>query len=147
MLVTAPHLWTLGDDEEGLCISCDVRGLRLGKTPLLENRSGVFAPRAQADLERIFSRGFGFEVSLTQVMPGLAAVAAALNGHDLCRARIAAVHLRLPNLSDLFARLDWRSKTLWFASTQALKRLQTATGIRTNIHAQAQRPIPAGSHR
>jgi hypothetical protein len=37
-------------------------------------------------------------------MPGLATVAAALNANDPCLARIAAVHLRLPNLPDHFAR-------------------------------------------
>ena len=37
-------------------------------------------------------------------MPGLATVAAALNADDQCLARIAAVHLRLPDLPDRAAR-------------------------------------------
>ena len=45
-------------------------------------------------------------VSLDRAMPGLAAVASALNDDDLCRARIAAVHLRLPDLPDVLARID-----------------------------------------
>ena len=39
-------------------------------------------------------------------MGGLSAVASALNAGDLCRARIAAVHLRIPDLPDAFSRLD-----------------------------------------
>jgi hypothetical protein len=39
-------------------------------------------------------------------MSGLDAVASALNAGDLCRARIAAVHLRIPDLPNAFARLD-----------------------------------------
>ncbi len=38
-------------------------------------------------------------------MGGLSTVASALNAGDLCRARIAAVHLRIPDLPDAFARL------------------------------------------
>jgi hypothetical protein len=40
------------------------------------------------------------------VIGGLNTVASALNSGDLCRARIAAVHLRIPDLPDAFARLD-----------------------------------------
>ena len=52
-------------------------------------------------------------------MPGLATVAAALNANDPCLARIAAVHLRIPDLPDRAARDDmeaadilikWRAK-------------------------------------
>jgi hypothetical protein len=39
-------------------------------------------------------------------MHGLNAVATALNTRDLCRARIAAVQLRVPDLPDTYARLD-----------------------------------------
>ncbi len=52
------------------------------------------------------SRGFGFPVSLDRVVGGLAAVASALNEGNLCGARIAAVQLRIPDLSDAFAHLD-----------------------------------------
>jgi hypothetical protein len=39
-------------------------------------------------------------------MSGLTTVASALNAGDLCRARIAALHLRISDLPDAFARLD-----------------------------------------
>jgi len=46
------------------------------------------------------------------MMPGLAAVASALNDKNLCRARIAAVHLRIPELPDEFARLEMETEDL-----------------------------------
>lgn len=46
------------------------------------------------------------------MMPGLATVASALNRRDLCRASIAAVHLRIPDLPDPFARLAMETEDL-----------------------------------
>jgi len=100
------QLWRVSERTEGLGLCCAKDGLFLGNTPLLERRAEGFTPRPQNDLERLFSRGYGLAASLDRVMGGLAAVAAALNAGDLCRARIAAVHLRIPNLPDAFARLD-----------------------------------------
>ena len=100
------QVWRLSKQKEGLGLRCDEDGLFLAKTPLLERRVEGFAPRPQGDLERLFSHGYGFAASLDRVMGGLSAVASALNAGDLSRARIAAVHLRIPDLPDVFARLD-----------------------------------------
>lgn len=43
-------------------------------------------------------------------MPGLATVARALNADDQCLARIAAVHLRIPDLPNAFARSDMEAE-------------------------------------
>ncbi|HEY1504297.1 MAG TPA: hypothetical protein VGF92_08355 [Stellaceae bacterium] len=99
-------IWRVRERKNGLGLCCAEDGLFLGITPLLERSAGAFAPRSQEDLEALLSRGFGFAVSLDRVMGGLGTVAAALTAGDLCRARIAAVHLRISDLPDTFARLD-----------------------------------------
>jgi hypothetical protein len=100
------HFWRLSEERDGLGLCCGEDGLFLANTSLLDRQPEGFVPRAQADLETVLSRGFGFAVSLDRVMGGLNTVASALNAGDLCRARIAAVHLRLPDLPDALARLD-----------------------------------------
>jgi hypothetical protein len=107
VLDTHRRFWTLSaDGRHGLGLCCDQEGLFLGRTPLLDKSDGGFVPRLQADLERLLKCGFAIEVSLDRIMSGLTTVAAALNANDLCRARIAAVHLRIPDLPDAFARID-----------------------------------------
>lgn len=100
------RIWRISDRKGALGLSCVDDGLFLGNTPLVERRECGFVPRAQTELETLLGRGFGFAISLDYVMGGLGTVASALNAGDLCRARIAAVHLRLPDLPDEFARLD-----------------------------------------
>lgn len=106
------RIWRLSDQRSDLGLCCAKDGLFLGGTPLLDRQSNGFAARPQADLETVFSRGFGFSVSLDRVMSGLTTVASALNAGDLCRARIAAVHLRIPDLPDALARLDMQIEDL-----------------------------------
>jgi len=98
--------WQVSEERSGLGLCCAENGLFLANTSLLDRRPEGFSPRPQAELEVILSRGFRFSVSLDRVMGGLSAVASALNAGDLCRVRIAAVHLRIPDLPDAFARLD-----------------------------------------
>jgi hypothetical protein len=99
------HMWRLseaGDDNLGLACSDD--GLFIGRTPLIEKRDGHFAVRQQHDIERLLSCAFRSEVSANRLMSGLATVARAFNANDQSLARIAAVHLRIPNIPDLTAR-------------------------------------------
>src|SRR5579863_1966687 len=111
MLDTAHHIWTLSKGgEESLGLSCTPDGLFLGRTSLLDCEDGRFVPRSQADLEKLTRAGFGIDVSLNHVMPGLTAVASALSKNDLCRARIAAVHLRIPDLPDHLSRLEMEAE-------------------------------------
>jgi hypothetical protein len=113
MLDTSRHLWTLSDGgEDSLGLSCTNDGLFLGRTPLLERQDGRFTVRAQIDLERLLSSGFGLDAALDRLMLGLNTVAAALNAGDLCRARIAAVQLRIPELPDPLARIEMETEDL-----------------------------------
>jgi hypothetical protein len=99
------HMWRLseaGDDNLGLACSDD--GLLIGRTPLIEKRDGHFAVREQREIERLLSRAYRSEISADRIMSGLATVARALNANDQCLARIAAVHLRVPDIPDRNAR-------------------------------------------
>jgi hypothetical protein len=91
-----------GADNLGL--ACSDEGLFLGRTPLIERRSGRFVVRALGDIQRLFGRAYRTEVDARLLMGGLATVVAALNANDLLLARIAAVHLRIPDLPDRAAR-------------------------------------------
>jgi hypothetical protein len=101
-----PKIWRLsensGDDNLGL--ACTEQGLMLGRTPLIERRDGRFVVREQSELEYLFSLAYGRETTAQRLMPGLATVASALNADDQALARIAAVHLRIPDLPDRAAR-------------------------------------------
>jgi hypothetical protein len=99
------HMWRLseaGDDNLGLACSDD--GLFIGRTPLIEKRDGQFFVRQQHDIERLLSRAYRTEIRADRLMSGLTSVARALNADDQCLARIAAVHLRIPDIPDRTAR-------------------------------------------
>lgn len=76
----------------------------LGRTALIERHSGLYKLREQAELEGLFARAYGRGATLDELMPRLGMVAVALSERNLCLAQIAAVHLRLPDLSDMIAR-------------------------------------------
>jgi hypothetical protein len=98
-------MWRLseaGDDNLGLACSDD--GLFIGRTPLIEKRDGHFVTRQQHDIEWLLTCAYRIEVRADRLMSGLATVARALNTNDQCLARIAAVHLRIPDIPDLTAR-------------------------------------------
>ena len=100
------RVWRLsensGDDNLGL--ACTEQGLMLGRTALIEQRDGRFVVREWAEIERLLSRAYRKQLSVDRIMSGLATVTAALNANDQGLARIAAVHLRIPDLPDLAAR-------------------------------------------
>jgi hypothetical protein len=99
------HVWRLsegGDDNLGVAVTGD--GLVLGRTPLVERRDGRFVARDRSEVGRLLGRAYGIEPVADRVMPGLSTVAAALNANDPCLARIAAVHLRLPDVPNQPAR-------------------------------------------
>src|SRR5579862_6780272 len=99
------HMWRLseaGDDNLGLACSDD--GLLIGRTPLIEKRDGQFFVRQQHDIERLLTCAYRTEVRADRLMSGLATVARALSANDQCLARIAAVHLRIPDIPDRTAR-------------------------------------------
>ena len=100
------RIWRLSEtsDHNNLGLACTDQGLLLGRTPLIERRDGCFVVRECSELEHLFSHAYGRAVSAQRLMGGLAAVASALNAADQGLARIAAVHLRIPDLPDRAAR-------------------------------------------
>jgi hypothetical protein len=98
-------IWRLseGSDEDNLGLACTDQGLMLGGTALIERRNGRFV-RDASEIERLLSRAYSQNFFTDPIMPGLATVAAALNADDQGLARIAAVHLHLPDLPDRTAR-------------------------------------------
>ena len=101
-----PKIWRLsensGDDNLGL--ACTEQGLVLGRTALIERRDGRFVVRERSEIEQLLSRAYQSNVVVDRLMLGFATVAAALNANDQGLARIAAVHLRIPDLPDQAAR-------------------------------------------
>jgi hypothetical protein len=99
------QVWRLSEYCEGnlgVCFTDD--GLFLGRTPLIERQGAKFAVRGRTEIERLLSRAYGSDLAVDRLLPGLATVTAALNANDPGLARIAAVHLRIPDLPDRIAR-------------------------------------------
>jgi hypothetical protein len=109
--------WRLSEEgEDNLGLACAEDGLRLGRTPLVERREGRFAVRDRSEIERLLKRAYGAELAADRILPGLATVAAALNADDQCLARIAAVHLRIPDLPDFRARSEIEAEDILIKS-------------------------------
>lgn len=105
MIPAGVQMWSLSEGgSKSLGLSCTQDGLFLGRTPLIERRGGSYAVRPRRDLERLLSRAYQPEINLDWIMPGLAVVELALGERNLCLAQIAAVQLRVPELSDQHAR-------------------------------------------
>ncbi len=100
------HVWRLSEPgEHNLGLACTEEGLVLGRTPLIERRGGCFITRERHEIARLLGKAYAAEeLSLDRLMRGLFNVAAALNANDQCLARLAAVHLEVPDLSDRAAR-------------------------------------------
>lgn len=101
----AHHIWCLGEagpDNLGLAVSDD--GLLLGRTPLVEWRGDRFVVRERDEIERLLQHGYRYLGEADRLMSGLAVVARALNTNDQGLARIAAVHLKIPDLPGPIAR-------------------------------------------
>jgi hypothetical protein len=99
------RMWRLSEGgEDNLGLACTDEGLVLGRTPLIERRDHRFMVRDRAEIEVLLSRGYRKNIAAGRLMPGLVTVAAALDANDPCLARIAAVHLRIPDLPDRAAR-------------------------------------------
>lgn len=105
------YVWCLSEGGDGnLGLACTDDGLVLGRTPLIERQGERFVVRERIDIERLLRRAHATEALVDRIMPGLATVARALNADDPCLARIAAVHLRIPDLPDQAARADMEAE-------------------------------------
>jgi hypothetical protein len=93
------HFWHLSEaGENNLGLACTHDGLFLGRTPLVERLGARFAVRERSDIERLLRRAYRNDFAADRLMRGLSIVACALNANDQCLARIAAVHLQIPDL-------------------------------------------------
>jgi len=111
------QFWRLSEcTETNLGLACTGDGLFLGCTPLVERREGRFVVRDQRVVERLLSCAYQTEFSANRIMCGLATVAAALNADDSCLARIAAVHLQIPDLPNEIARDDMEMEDILIKS-------------------------------
>ncbi len=98
-------IWRLSEyhsDNLGLAFTDD--GLLLGRIPLVERRDGRFVVRERSEIARLVKYSFSNGVAIDRLLPGLTIVASALNANNQAGARIAAVHLQIPNLPSLAAR-------------------------------------------
>jgi hypothetical protein len=101
----AHQFWRLSEaGPDNLGPACTEDGLLLGRTPLIERRDGRFVVRNRDEIERLFNKAYGARPKVAPLMSGLATVASALNANDACLARIAAVHLKIPDLPNRAAR-------------------------------------------
>jgi hypothetical protein len=99
------RFWRLSEDRpDNLGLACTDHGLLLGQTLLIERRDGRFVVRERHEVERLLKRVYPGDPPVDRLMPGLATVASALNANDQCLARIAAVHLQIPDLPNLAIR-------------------------------------------
>jgi hypothetical protein len=103
--MTIHQFWRFSEPgPDNLGLACTDDGLLLGQTPLIERRDGRFVVRQPNEIERLLKRAYHGEPAVDRLMPGLATVASALNANDPCLARIAAVHLKIPDLPSSAAR-------------------------------------------
>jgi hypothetical protein len=99
------QMWHLSEAvPQNLGLACTDEGLLLGRTFLIERRGERFVVRARGEIERLLKCAYDGEPPVDRLMSGLARVASALNANDQCLARIAAVHLRMPDLASAAVR-------------------------------------------
>jgi len=127
------QVWRLSEPgEDNLGLTCTEQGLLLGRTPLIERKNGRFAVRERSEIERLLSRAYRAEPPMERLMKGLATVASALNANDPSLARIAAVHLRIPDLASLTARDDMEAADILIKSADWNPALHPRTGAAPN---------------
>ena len=95
------QVWRLSEPgEDNLGLAFGDEGPMLGRTLLLARKNESFVVRNPRDIRRLLNRAYRTDVAPDRVISGLSTVADALSIGDQCLARIAAVQLRLPALSD-----------------------------------------------
>lgn len=96
----------LTNEPGGRGLRCTEEGLSLAGVPLLRRTASGFVPRGAVEIDGLMKAAFGPQVDTTDLLPGLGAVARALNRSDLAYAMIAALQLRIPELEgDAVTRL------------------------------------------
>jgi hypothetical protein len=89
----------LVNEPGSLGLSCSDTGLLLAGVPLLRTTAAGLEPRPADEIGALLKSAYGHDVDPTSWSSGLGVVAKALNQGDLGCAMVAALHLRLPELS------------------------------------------------
>ena len=85
-------------DQIGAGLSCDESGLFLGQAPLLtRDPDQGWRPRPLDALNAAGAASYGLRIDFAAKLAGLRTVAAALDCGEIALAKIAALHLRLPD--------------------------------------------------
>ena len=127
------EFWRLSEakTEDNLGLSCTDQGLILRGTPLIERRNNRFVVRNQDELARLLKFAPGApDVDLVSLR--LATVARALNANDQGLARIAAVHLQMPDLPNHAARRRMEAEDILIKSVDWNPDLHPRTGTPPN---------------
>jgi len=125
--------WRLNErTQDNLGLACTEDGLFLGRTPLIERRDRRYVVRERAEIERLLKRAYQNARAAEGLMSRLATVAAALNADDQCLARIAAVHLQIPDLPSEAARDGMEAEDALIKSGDWNPALHPRTGTSPN---------------
>jgi hypothetical protein len=99
LLTQIDRRFRLANNADSLGLDCTIDGAWLAGAPLLRMTTSGLAPRAADEVGALIKGAYGAQVDPSYVLPGLDVIARALNHGDLGRAMIAAVQLKLPELS------------------------------------------------
>jgi hypothetical protein len=93
-------------ESPGVGVRCSGQGLFVGSTPLLEsvpahNGRAEWRVRRADAIARDLSKNYGMPVAVSAKMPGISAIARALNDGNLAHAQIATLLLKFPDPPDL----------------------------------------------
>jgi len=102
------------------------------RPPLIERRDRRYVVRERAEIERLLKRAYQNARAAEGLMSRLATVAAALNADDQCLARIAAVHLQIPDLPSEAARDGMEAEDALIKSGDWNPALHPRTGTSPN---------------
>src|ERR1700683_3868963 len=86
-------------DTPSAGVYCDEGGLFVGGTPLLEHvsKGASWQPRPLDQLSLALGRVYGLEVDGAAIANGIAALAGALDRHDVAHAQLVTLFLRMPD--------------------------------------------------
>jgi hypothetical protein len=125
------QVWHLSEYHEGnLGLACTEDGLFLGRTPLIERQGARFAIRQRTEIERLLRCAYGEDLTVDRLLLGLATVTAALNANDPGVARIAAVHLRIPDLPNQAARDCLEAEDVVIKSINRVSAVRASDAVR-----------------
>ena len=89
----------LTNEPGGLGLSCSPAGLALAGVPLLQKTAAGFEPRPASEIATLTKAAYGANGGPILLQSRLEAIAQALNNRDFGLAAIAAVQMRIPELS------------------------------------------------